>query len=61
MTRPADPLREITTPTSGLPSAAEIDRQTAGHALFTRSLLDAPERPGDVRVGGAADTFKRGS
>lgn len=42
MTRLVDSLRELITPTSGLSLAAEIDGQIVGHALFTRSLLDAP-------------------
>ena len=50
MTRLVDSLREVITPAGGLSLVAEIDGQIVGRALFTGSLLDAPERLVDVQV-----------
>jgi putative acetyltransferase len=40
----ADSLREIITPRDGLSLVAEWEGRVVGHAMFTRSLLDAPRR-----------------
>jgi putative acetyltransferase len=45
-----DSLRETITPADGLSLVAEHDGQIAGHAMFTRSLLDAPRRLVAVQV-----------
>ena len=46
-----DSLRETITPAAGgLSLVAVHDGQIAGHAMFTRSLLDAPRRLVDVQV-----------
>lgn len=45
-----DSLRATITPTDGLSLVAEDDGQIAGHIMFTRSLLDAPQRLVDVQV-----------
>lgn len=45
-----DSLREIITPAAGVSLVAELDGQIAGHAMFTRSLLDAPRRLVEVQV-----------
>lgn len=41
-----DSLRDL----PGLSLVAEVDSQVVGHVLFTRSLLDAPQRLVDVQV-----------
>jgi putative acetyltransferase len=45
-----DTLRETITPTDGLSLVAGHDGQVVGHAMFTRSLLDAPRRLVEVHV-----------
>jgi putative acetyltransferase len=45
-----DSLRATITPTDGLSLVAEVDGRIAGHVMFTRSLLDAPQRLIDVQV-----------
>jgi len=45
-----DALRELVTPTDGLSLVAEQDGRVTGHAMFTRSLLDAPRRLVEVQV-----------
>jgi putative acetyltransferase len=45
-----DTLRETITASDGLSLVAEQDGQVAGHAMFTRSLLDAPRRLVAVNV-----------
>jgi putative acetyltransferase len=45
-----DTLRETITPTDGLSLVAEHDGQIVGHVMFTRSLLDAPQRLVGVQV-----------
>jgi putative acetyltransferase len=50
VTKLVDSLRELITPMSGLSLVAELNGQIVGHALFTRSLLDAPERLAEVQV-----------
>lgn len=45
-----DDLREEVTADDGLSLVAEDAGQVVGHALFTRSLLDAPRRLVDVQV-----------
>jgi putative acetyltransferase len=45
-----DSLRETITPTDGLSLVAGHDGQIVGHAMFTRSLLDAPRCLVDVQV-----------
>jgi putative acetyltransferase len=45
-----DALRETITPTDGLSLVAEHGGQVVGHVMFTRSLLDAPQRLVDVQV-----------
>jgi putative acetyltransferase len=45
-----DALREIIAPTDGLTLVAEHDGRVVGHAMFTRSLLDAPRRLVEVQV-----------
>jgi putative acetyltransferase len=45
-----DTLRETITPADGLSLVAEQDGRVAGHAMFTRSLLDAPRRLVEVQV-----------
>ncbi|MGH3259343.1 MAG: GNAT family N-acetyltransferase [Streptosporangiaceae bacterium] len=45
-----DALRETITPMDGLSLVAEHDGQIVGHAMFTRSLLDAPRRLVEVQV-----------
>jgi len=45
-----DTLREAITATDGLSLVAGHDGQVVGHAMFTRSLLDAPRRLIDVQV-----------
>lgn len=45
-----DSLRDTITPQAGLSLVAVQDGQVVGHALFTRSLLDAPQRLVDVQV-----------
>lgn len=45
-----DALRESVTPRHGLSLVAEQDGRIAGHAMFTRSLLDAPRRLVEVQV-----------
>jgi putative acetyltransferase len=45
-----DTLRDTITPVAGLSLVAEQDGQIAGHAMFTRSLLDAPRRLVEVQV-----------
>lgn len=45
-----DSLRGIITVDSGLSLVAEVGGQVVGHAMFTRSLLDAPRRLVDVLV-----------
>jgi putative acetyltransferase len=46
-----DSLRDTITPAAGgLSLVAEQDGRIAGHAMFTRSLLDAPRRLVDVQV-----------
>jgi putative acetyltransferase len=45
-----DTLREGITAGDGLALVAEVDGQVAGHAMFTRSLLDAPRRLVEVQV-----------
>jgi len=45
-----DSLRETITPASGLSLVAEDEGRILGHVMFTRSLLDAPERLVDVQV-----------
>ncbi|TDD71295.1 N-acetyltransferase [Jiangella aurantiaca] len=46
----ADDLRGLLTPTSGLSLVAVEDGDIVGHVLFTRGILDAPERLVDVLV-----------
>ena len=60
-----DSLRETITPAAGgLSLVAVHDGQIAGHAMFTRSLLDAPRRLVEVQVlsplGVMPDHHKRG-
>lgn len=43
-------LRETITPEDGLSLVAERDGEVVGHVMFTRSLLDAPQRLVDVQV-----------
>jgi putative acetyltransferase len=43
-------LRETITPMDGLSLVAGHDGQIVGHAMFTRSLLDAPRRLVEVHV-----------
>lgn len=43
-------LRGLVTPTCGLSLVAVEDDRIVGHVLFTRSILDAPERLVDVLV-----------
>jgi putative acetyltransferase len=45
-----DSLRATITPTDGLSLVAEVDGQIAGHVMFTRSLLDAPQQLVEVQV-----------
>ncbi|SNQ50370.1 Acetyltransferase [Frankia canadensis] len=45
-----DSLRETLTAHGGLSLVAERDGQVVGHAMTTRSLLDAPRRLVDVQV-----------
>jgi putative acetyltransferase len=45
-----DTLRGTITPVDGLSLVAEQDGRIAGHAMFPRSLLDAPRRLVDVHV-----------
>ena len=45
-----DSLRASTTSETGLSLVAEHDERVVGHAMFTRSLLDAPQRLVDVQV-----------
>jgi putative acetyltransferase len=45
-----DTLRETITPANGLSLVAGHDGQVVGHAMFTRSLLDAPRRLIEVQV-----------
>jgi putative acetyltransferase len=45
-----DTLRGTITPTDGLSLVAELDGQIVGHVMFTRSLLDAPQRLVEVQV-----------
>ncbi|MEV8372140.1 N-acetyltransferase [Kribbella sp. NPDC056861] len=45
-----DTLRHTIAPEGGLSLVAEQDGQIVGHAMFTRSLLDAPRRLVDVQV-----------
>ena len=45
-----DALRETITPADGLSLVAGDDGQIVGHAMFTRSLLDAPRRLVEVHV-----------
>lgn len=45
-----DTLRDTITPEDGLSLVAEHDGRVVGHAMFTRSLLDAPRRLVDVQV-----------
>jgi putative acetyltransferase len=45
-----DDLRDTITSGNGLSLLAEHDGRVIGHALFTRSLLDAPRRLVDVQV-----------
>jgi putative acetyltransferase len=45
-----DALRETITPAAGLSLVAGHDGQIVGHAMFTRSLLDAPRRLVEVQV-----------
>ena len=45
-----DSLRAIITPTNGLSLVAERNGKIVGHAMFTRSLLDAPRRLVEVHV-----------
>jgi putative acetyltransferase len=45
-----DTLRETITPMGGLSLVAGHDGQVVGHAMFTRSLLDAPRRLVEVQV-----------
>lgn len=45
-----DSLRETITPTDGLSLVAQLDGEMVGHAMFTRSLLDAPRRQVAVAV-----------
>jgi putative acetyltransferase len=45
-----DSLRQSITPTAGLSLVAELDGRVVGHAMFTRSLLDAPRRLVEVHV-----------
>jgi len=45
-----DALRETITPMSRLSLVAGHDGQVVGHAMFTRSLLDAPRRLVEVQV-----------
>jgi putative acetyltransferase len=59
-----DSLRETITPKDGLSLVAGHDGQIVGHAMFTRSLLDAPRRLVEVHVlsplGVIPDYQKRG-
>jgi putative acetyltransferase len=50
VTRLVDALRETITPPDGLSLVAEHEGQIVGHAMFTRSLLDAPRRLVGVQV-----------
>jgi putative acetyltransferase len=45
-----DTLRDTITPVDGLSLVAEDDGRIAGHAMFTRSLLDALRRLVEVQV-----------
>ena len=45
-----DKLRARLTPANGLSLVATVDEMVVGHALFTRSLLDAPTRLVEVQV-----------
>ncbi|RKS72126.1 putative acetyltransferase [Actinomadura pelletieri DSM 43383] len=45
-----DTLRDTITPGNGLSLVAEHDEQVVGHVMFTRSLLDAPQRLVEVQV-----------
>ncbi|RIQ23911.1 GNAT family N-acetyltransferase [Jiangella rhizosphaerae] len=45
-----DDLRGLLSPTSGLSLVAVEDGDVVGHVLFTRGILDAPERLVDVLV-----------
>ncbi|QOV44791.1 GNAT family N-acetyltransferase [Streptomyces chromofuscus] len=45
-----DSLRGTIAPEDGLSLVAEHDRQVVGHVMFTRSLLDAPQRLVEVQV-----------
>jgi len=45
-----DTLRETITPADGLSLVASHDGQIVGHAMFTRSLLDAARRLVEVQV-----------
>ncbi|KJE22138.1 putative acetyltransferase [Frankia torreyi] len=45
-----DDLRATITPVAGLSLVAEHDGEVIGHAMFTRSLLDAPRRLVEVQV-----------
>lgn len=45
-----DSLRETVTPGGGLSLVAEHEGESVGHAMFTRSLLDAPRRLVEVHV-----------
>ena len=59
-----DSLRKTITPADGLSLVACHDGQVVGHAMFTRSLLDAPRRQVGVHVlsplGVRPDCQKRG-
>ena len=48
--RLVDELRARLTPSNGLSLVAAVDDRIVGHALFTRSLLDAPTRLVEVQV-----------
>lgn len=43
-------LRTTITPTDGLSLVAELDGRVVGNVMFTRSLLDAPQRLVEVQV-----------
>ena len=43
-------LRTTITPTDGLSLVAELDGRLVGNVMFTRSLLDAPQRLVEVQV-----------